>query len=70
LVSGCAFHGDASSQYQRKNVRHVYDALMAVASGAGSALADPRAVALFVPQLLAKWQARCRCAPFSPRHRT
>jgi transportin-1 len=38
-------------------MRHVYDALATLASSMGSALAEPALVALFVPPLLAKWQA-------------
>jgi transportin-1 len=52
------------AQYQRKNVRHAYDALTTLASSVHTALAEPSIMPLFVPQLLAKWQARarlCRC---------
>lgn len=48
------------SQYQRKNMRHVYDALATLAAGVEGALAEPRVVALFVPPLLAKWEVRRR----------
>ena len=50
------------AQYHRKNLRHVYDALTTLATSVHTALAEPSIMPLFVPQLLAKWQARAYVA--------
>jgi transportin-1 len=38
-------------------MRHAYDALLTLASSVHTALAEPTILPLFLPQLLAKWQA-------------
>lgn len=49
--------GQACATYTRKNLRILYDALGTLADAVGGALADPQLLQLFMPPLLAKWQA-------------
>ncbi|KAK9804853.1 hypothetical protein WJX72_008726 [[Myrmecia] bisecta] len=43
--------------YGRKNLRILYDALSTLADAVGPALAEPAYVHIFMPPLIAKWQA-------------
>mmetsp|Transcript_9191 Transcript_9191/g.26329 ORF Transcript_9191/g.26329 Transcript_9191/m.26329 type:complete len:907 (-) Transcript_9191:548-3268(-) len=47
----------AADQYQRRNLRILYDALSTLAEGMGSSLAQPEYMSLLMPPLLRKWES-------------